>query len=172
MQRYGLIWQREGIEQDRARNQDYVVLDLDPALSTAPQDEAGGRNNPVHARLIDAIAKQAASVPADGLLFPTIGNPDSYGDAIRADIMDALGMPGMKDRATGKRPSSSVLVPCHSFRHSFVTETTGLPGEIANSDVKNYPAGHAEESVRKDYGEQKLAVVRKAVDAMWQGVAV
>ena len=121
MQRYGLIWEREGIEQDRARNQDYVVLDLDPALSTAPQDAAGGRNIPVHARLIDAIAKQAASVPADGLLFPTIGNPDSYGDAIREDIMGALGMPGMKDPATGKRPSSSVLVPCHSFRHTFVS---------------------------------------------------
>jgi integrase len=109
--------------------------------------KAGGRNIPVHARLIDAIAKQAASVPADGLLFPTIGNPDSYGDAIREDIMDALGMPGMKDPATGKRPSSSVFVPCHSFRHAFVTETTGLPGEIANSDVKNLSLG-ARERVR------------------------
>lgn len=172
MQRYGLIWQREGIEQDRARNQDHVVLDLDPALSTAPRDAAGGRNIPVHARSIDAIARQVASAPVDGLLFPTIGNPDAYGDAIREDIIDALGMPDMKDPATGKRPSSSVLVPCHSFRHSFVTETTGLPGEIANSEVKNYLSGHAEELVRKDYGEQKLAVVRKAVDAVWQGIAV
>lgn len=36
MQRYGLVWEREGIEQDRARNQDYVVLDLQPSLSTPP----------------------------------------------------------------------------------------------------------------------------------------
>ena len=44
MQRYGLVWEREGIEKDRALNQDYVVLDLDPALSTPPQDAAGWRN--------------------------------------------------------------------------------------------------------------------------------
>ena len=55
MQRYGLIWEREGIEQDRARNQDYVVLDLDPALSTAPQDEAGWRNLVIEGDNWDAL---------------------------------------------------------------------------------------------------------------------
>jgi adenine-specific DNA-methyltransferase len=55
MQRYGLIWEREGIEQDRARNQDYVVLDLDSTLSTAPQDEAGWRNLVIEGDNWDAL---------------------------------------------------------------------------------------------------------------------
>jgi len=41
-QLYGLVWEREGIEPDRAFNDDFVVLDLDPALSTAPQDARAG----------------------------------------------------------------------------------------------------------------------------------
>ncbi len=44
LQRYGLIWEREGIEPDRALNQDYVVFDLDQELSTPPQDARGWRN--------------------------------------------------------------------------------------------------------------------------------
>ena len=55
MQRYGLIWEREGIERDRAHNQDYVVLDLDPALSTAPQDAAGWRNLVIEGDNWDAL---------------------------------------------------------------------------------------------------------------------
>ena len=43
-QLYGLVWEREGIEPDRAFNDDFVVLDLDPTLSTAPQDARGWRN--------------------------------------------------------------------------------------------------------------------------------
>lgn len=41
---YGLVWEREGIEGDRAVNEDFVALELDPALSTAPQDAQGWRN--------------------------------------------------------------------------------------------------------------------------------
>jgi len=41
---YGLVWEREGIDRERAINEDFVVLDLDPALSTAPQDTSGWRN--------------------------------------------------------------------------------------------------------------------------------
>ncbi|MCX7384025.1 MAG: site-specific DNA-methyltransferase [Alphaproteobacteria bacterium] len=42
--RYGLVWEREGIEADRAANHDFVALQLDPALSTAPTDARGWRN--------------------------------------------------------------------------------------------------------------------------------
>jgi adenine-specific DNA-methyltransferase len=42
--RYGLVWEREGIEADRALNDDFIVLDLDPALSTPPTDDQGWRN--------------------------------------------------------------------------------------------------------------------------------
>ena len=40
-QRYGLVWEREGIEADRVVNDDYVVLDLDRELATPLQGDAG-----------------------------------------------------------------------------------------------------------------------------------
>ncbi|HQU01088.1 MAG TPA: site-specific DNA-methyltransferase, partial [Acetobacteraceae bacterium] len=43
-QHYGLIWERESIEADRAVNDDYVVLDLDQELSTPLQADAGWQN--------------------------------------------------------------------------------------------------------------------------------
>src|SRR5580704_10251847 len=55
LQRYGLVWEREGIEPDRALNQDYVVFDLDPALSTPPQDELGWRNLVIEGDNWDAL---------------------------------------------------------------------------------------------------------------------
>lgn len=55
LQRYGLIWEREGIEPDRALNQDYVVLDLDRELSTSPEDEKGWRNLVIEGDNWDAL---------------------------------------------------------------------------------------------------------------------
>jgi adenine-specific DNA-methyltransferase len=55
LQRYGLIWEREGIEPDRALNQDYVVFDLDRGLSTAPQDALGWRNLVIEGDNWDAL---------------------------------------------------------------------------------------------------------------------
>lgn len=54
-QRYGLVWEREGIEQDRAVNDDYVVLDLDQELSTPPSGEAGWRNLVIEGDNWDAL---------------------------------------------------------------------------------------------------------------------
>lgn len=42
--RYGLVLEREGIDADRALNEDFVALDLDVTLST-PQGEDGGWRN-------------------------------------------------------------------------------------------------------------------------------
>ena len=55
LQRYGLIWEREGIEPDRALNQDFAVFDLDPALSTSPQDALGWRNLVIEGDNWDAL---------------------------------------------------------------------------------------------------------------------
>lgn len=53
--RYGLVWEREGIEGDRAVNQDFVALDLDPTLSTAPLDAQGWRNLVIEGDNWDAL---------------------------------------------------------------------------------------------------------------------
>src|SRR5437879_2449050 len=42
--RYGLVWEREGIEADRALNDDFIALDLDTVLSSPPMDDRGWRN--------------------------------------------------------------------------------------------------------------------------------
>lgn len=53
--RYGLVWEREGIEPERALNDDFVALDLDPALSTAPLDERGWCNLVIEGDNWDAL---------------------------------------------------------------------------------------------------------------------
>ena len=53
--RYGLVWEREGIEGDRAVNEDFVALDLDPALSTEPLDARGWRNLVIEGDNWDAL---------------------------------------------------------------------------------------------------------------------
>ncbi len=55
MQGYGLRWEREGIEPDRAVNDDYVVLDLDPGLSTKPNEAGGWRNLVIEGDNWDAL---------------------------------------------------------------------------------------------------------------------
>lgn len=52
---YGLVWEREGIDRDRALNDDFVALDLDPQLSTPPQDERGWRNLVIEGDNWDAL---------------------------------------------------------------------------------------------------------------------
>lgn len=53
--RYGLVWEREGIEPDRALNDDFVALDVDPDLSTAPSDQRGWRNLVIEGDNWDAL---------------------------------------------------------------------------------------------------------------------
>jgi len=53
--RYGLVWEREGIEPDRALNGDFVALDLDQELSTVPIDDQGWRNLIIEADNWDAL---------------------------------------------------------------------------------------------------------------------
>lgn len=53
--RYGLVWEREGIEADRAVNSDFVALDLDPELSTPPTDDRGWRNLVIEGDNWDAL---------------------------------------------------------------------------------------------------------------------
>lgn len=55
MQSYGLRWEREGIEPDRAVNDDYVVLDLDPDLSTKPNPDGAWRNLVIEGDNWDAL---------------------------------------------------------------------------------------------------------------------
>ncbi|MGG5809153.1 site-specific DNA-methyltransferase [Falsiroseomonas sp. CW058] len=52
---FGLVWEREGIEPDRAMNTDFVALELDPELSTAPLDERGWRNLVIEGDNWDAL---------------------------------------------------------------------------------------------------------------------
>ena len=54
-QRYGLVWEREGIDGDRAVNDDFVVFDIDPGLSTPPQDARGWRNLVIEGDNWDAL---------------------------------------------------------------------------------------------------------------------
>ncbi|EGO93943.1 site-specific DNA-methyltransferase, partial [Acidiphilium sp. PM] len=53
-QRYGLIWEREGIERDRAVNDDFVVLDLVEDLST-PRQASGWQNFVIEGDNWDAL---------------------------------------------------------------------------------------------------------------------
>ena len=86
-QRYGLLWEREGIEGDRAVNDDYVVLDINSALSTPSQDERGWRNLVIEGDNWDAL--RALRLAYSGqirciLIDPpyNTGNKDfSYNDA-------------------------------------------------------------------------------------------
>lgn len=43
--RFGLVWEANEIERDRAMNADFVALDLDPALSTPTTAPEGGWGN-------------------------------------------------------------------------------------------------------------------------------
>lgn len=52
---YGLVWERERIEADHAANEDFVALDLDESLSTAPLDAAGWRNLVIEGDNWDAL---------------------------------------------------------------------------------------------------------------------
>lgn len=52
---FGLVWEREGIEPDRAMNTDFVALQLDTGLSTAPMDERGWRNLVIEGDNWDAL---------------------------------------------------------------------------------------------------------------------
>jgi adenine-specific DNA-methyltransferase len=49
--RFGLVWEANEIERDKALNQDFVALDLDAALScpSAAGDRAGGSSRPASA---------------------------------------------------------------------------------------------------------------------------
>ncbi len=40
--RFGLVWEANEVERDRALNRDFVALDLDPALSAAAAKGADG----------------------------------------------------------------------------------------------------------------------------------
>jgi adenine-specific DNA-methyltransferase len=53
--RYGLVWEREGIEPDRALNDDFVALDLDVGLSTPPGADGGWRNLVIEGDNWDAL---------------------------------------------------------------------------------------------------------------------
>ncbi len=55
--RFGLVWEANEIERDRALNSDFVALDLDPALSCPPSSggEAGWRNLLIEGDNFDAL---------------------------------------------------------------------------------------------------------------------
>ncbi len=53
--RFGLVWESNEVERDRALNADYVSLELDPELSTAPMDSEGWRNLIVEGDNFDAL---------------------------------------------------------------------------------------------------------------------
>jgi adenine-specific DNA-methyltransferase len=52
--RFGLVWEANEIERDRAVNGDFVALDLDPALST-PAPDGGWRNLIIEGDNFDAL---------------------------------------------------------------------------------------------------------------------
>jgi adenine-specific DNA-methyltransferase len=49
------VWEREGIDSDRALNSDFVALELDQELSTTPADERGWRNLVIEGDNWDAL---------------------------------------------------------------------------------------------------------------------
>ncbi len=53
--RFGLVWETNEVEREKALNADFVALDLDPALSTPPGPDGGWRNLVIEGDNFDAL---------------------------------------------------------------------------------------------------------------------